>query len=239
MSDKHTVSDLSLVQLEHHEVARGFVGMFSRKEFKQQYEKRFPYRNPNSILPSDFSCNNKQKHREKYPSFLLTIAPSCYMFVGLDYEYNDASDIRDKIDQLRKQGVSNQGEIKSKMIELSQNIISRVAVANGQSVKSVVKNKELFGFDSVQALTEFLDMLWAKQKGICNLTGLPMQLRADKGTPNHMIVSVDRIDSDRHYSPDNLQLTCWFANRWKGTTPNGEFIDLLNRIREGPHEGDA
>ena len=239
MSDNPTDSDLSPVQQEHHEVARGFDGMFSTKEFKQQYRERFPYRNPKSILPSDFSFNNKQKHREKYPSFLITLAPSCYKFVGLDYEYNDTSDIEYMTDRLRNHGVSNPCVIKSKMIELGQNIINRVAVANGQSVKSVVKNKELFGFSSVQALNEFLDELWEKQKGICNLTGLPMQLRAEKGTPNHMIVSVDRIDSDRHYSPDNLQLTCWFANRWKGTTPNGEFIDLLNRIREGPHEGDS
>ena len=39
---------------------------------------------------------------------------------------------------------------------------------------------------------------------------------------NGEIVSVDRIDSEQHYSPDNLQLTFWFANGWKEATPNDE-----------------
>ena len=160
---------------------------------------------------------------------------SLYRFVGLDYEYNDASNIGD----LSRSKNENPDDIKIKMIELRREIIRRAANANGQTEKTVVKNKEVFGFTSEQALHEFLVELWVKQKGICNLTGLPMQQRVEKGTPNHMIVSVDRIDSDRHYSPDNLQLTCWFANRWKGTTPNGEFIDLLNRIRESPQEENA
>lgn len=235
MSDKLTFSDLSPVQQEHYEVARDFDGLFSAKEFKQQYRERFPDRNKLSILPSDFSFNNMQKDREKYPSFLITQARSLYRFVGLDYEYNDASNIGD----LSRSKNENPDDIKIKMIELRREIINRAANANGQTEKTVVKNKEVFGFSSEQALHEFLVELWAKQKGICNLTGLPMQLQVEKGTPNHMIVSVDRIDSDRHYSPDNLQLTCWFANRWKGTTPNAEFIDLLNRIRESPQERNA
>lgn len=144
-----------------------------------------------------------------------------------------------KIEQQRKQGVSKPDDIKFKMIELGLSIIRRAANANGQTEKSVVKNKEVFGFSSDQALHEFLVQLWEKQKGVCNLTGLPMQLRVEKGAPNHMIVSVDRIDSDGHYSPDNLQLTCWFANRWKGTTPNDEFMGLLSLVQRGAMEGEA
>lgn len=462
MNTTHTPTDLPPVQQEHHEIAQIFDGEFSTGEFKERYLESFPDRNPSSILPSDFSFNNAQKDPDRYPSFLITVAPSRYRFVGLDYEYRDtgeyivalsradfdrahenlnknlrtyngsefqgfhtgvidswesyktdirkiaierlnsaewttndigsgrilsalihAIEIREsaeihnnlvaweprpnqpsltmqlrqdvgsghkrsqfervlfdlfsgntdheqaltrlveligrryaviayiffliddnrympiapqtfdkafselgidlrmsgkcswenytayneaiswvqhalidwqgftdarlldahswiwlmarlpgKIKQQRKQGVSKPDDIKFKMIELGRSIISRAAYANGQTENSVVKNKEVFGFSSDQALHKFLEELWEKQQRLCNLTGLPMQLRVPKGAPNHMIVSVDRIDSDKQYSPENLQLTCWFANRWKGTTPNDEFLGLLAAIRE-------
>lgn len=469
MTKTFTFSDLSSVQQEHHEIAQSFDDEFSTSEFKERYLERFPDRNPSSILPSDFSFNNAQQGRDRYPSFLITVAPSRYQFVGLDYEYRDtgeyfcslsrtdfdqvyenfnknlrdyngsefegfhagvihnwerykddirrialerlnssdwstsdigtgrllsalihAIEIREsaeihnnlvaweprpnqpsqtmqlrhdlgggqkrnqfervlfdlfkretdhetsltrlveligrrysvvayiffliddtrympiapqtfdraftklgidlrmsgkcswenyiayneaiswvqnaligwkgfantrlldahswiwlmarlpgKIEQQRKQGVSKPDDIKFKMIDLGSSILRRAATDNGQSEERVVKNKELFGFSSREALYDFLVRLWEQQQGLCNLTHLPMQLRVSKGTPNHMIVSVDRIDSDGHYSPDNLQLTCWFANRWKGITPNEEFIDLLSLIRTGVLEGDA
>lgn len=144
-----------------------------------------------------------------------------------------------KIELQEKQGVSKPDDIQFRMIELGRSIISRAASANGQTEKSVVKNKEVFGFSSEQALYDFLGNLWERQQGLCNLTGLPMQLRVGKGAPNHMTVSVDRISSDGHYSPDNLQLTCWFANRWKGTTPHDEFMELLSRVQTGPLEDTA
>lgn len=463
MNKTYTFSDLSPAQQQHHEIAQSFDDEFSTSEFKERYLERFPDRNPSSILPSDFSFNNAQKDRDEYPSFLITVAPSRYRFVGLDYEHRDTGDyigtlsrtdfdrayenlnrnlrayngsefedfqtgvihiwesykddirrialerlnssdwttndvgtgrilsalihaieisesadihnnlvaweprpnqpsltmqlrqdvgsgqkrnqferllfdlfsgktdhepalsrlveligrrysviayiffliddtrympiapqtfdrafaelsidlrmsgkcswenytayneaiswvqnalidwkgfagtrlldahswiwlmarLPGKIEQQRKQGVSKPDDIKFKMIELGRNIISRAANSNGQTEKTVVKNKEVFGFSSDQALHSFLEQLWEKQKGLCNLTGLPMQLRVPKGEPNHMIVSVDRVDSDRQYSPDNLQLTCWFANRWKGTTPNEEFSGLISLVRQG------
>jgi hypothetical protein len=138
-----------------------------------------------------------------------------------------------KIEQLRREGVQKPDDVKFKMIALGRSIISRVAASNGQSEERVVKNKEMFGFTSDQALYAFLNDLWKQQEGRCKLTGLPMALNVPKGKPNDMIVSVDRIDSDAQYSQENLQLTCWFANRWKGTTPNDQFINLLEQVRNG------
>jgi len=50
-----------------------------------------------------------------------------------------------------------------------------------------------------------------------------------------MMMSLDRIDSDLGYIRGNLQLTCWFANRWKGASDNGEFIALIDKVR-GSHQ---
>lgn len=139
----------------------------------------------------------------------------------------------EKIEQFRRQGVRKPDDVKRKMIDLANAIFYRVATANGQKVERVVKNKNLFGFSSEESFYTFLNELWERQKGRCKLTDLPMVLSVPKGEPNDLIVSVDRIDSDAQYSPENLQLTCWFANRWKGTTPNDQFIKLLGIIRNG------
>jgi hypothetical protein len=137
-----------------------------------------------------------------------------------------------EIERLRRQGVRKPDDVKYKMIDLGRSIISRVATSNGQSEERIVKNKDLFGFTSEQALYDFLNDLWKQQKGRCKLTGLSMVLNVPKGESNDMVVSVDRIDSDSQYTPKNLQLTCWFANRWKGTTPNDHFIRLLKQIQD-------
>ncbi len=92
MSQALSPSDLAPVQHEHFEIALSFDDEFATGEFKQRYLERFPDRNPSSILPSDFSFNNAQKDRDRYPSFLITVAPSRYRFVGLDYEYRDTGE---------------------------------------------------------------------------------------------------------------------------------------------------
>jgi len=138
----------------------------------------------------------------------------------------------EKIEQQKKQGVRKPDDLKRKMIEIGSNLVLRAAHDNGQSEERVVKNKELFGFPSQENLYEFLGELWERQQGLCKLTNLPMMLNVPRDEPNEMIVSVDRIDSDGHYSPNNLQLTCWFANRWKGVTPNDRFLDLLDIVRD-------
>ncbi len=136
-----------------------------------------------------------------------------------------------KIEQMRQQGLKRPGDLKAAMIDLAQGVINRVGNANGQSVERVVKNKELFGFSSTEAFYDFLCKAWKEQDGQCALTELPMLLPR-KGRPvTEMVVSIDRKDSAGHYSPDNIQLTCWFANRWKGTQSDSEFGTLIDIVR--------
>lgn len=138
-----------------------------------------------------------------------------------------------KIEQLRLQGIRRPGDVKTAMISLAYGVYNRVANANGQSVERIMKNKELFGFSSEQVFYDFLCALWEEQDGQCKLTGLPMLLPL-KGRPvTELVASIDRKDSAHHYSPDNIQLTCWFANRWKGTQSDSEFADLVSILRRG------
>ncbi|QQE90098.1 hypothetical protein [Azotobacter chroococcum] len=43
--------------------------------------------------------------------------------------------------------------------------------------------------------------------------------------------SLDRIDSNGHYAPGNIQIICRFANRWKSDSDNAEFMRLINLVR--------
>lgn len=138
-----------------------------------------------------------------------------------------------KIEEMRQQGLQRPGDLKAAMIGLAQSVIHRVGNANGQAVERVVKNKELFGFSSTEAFYDFLCHLWEDQDGRCVLTGLPMLL-PQKGRPvTELVVSIDRKDSAGHYSPENIQLTCWFANRWKGTQADHDFAALIDILRRG------
>jgi hypothetical protein len=46
-----------------------------------------------------------------------------------------------------------------------------------------------------------------------------------------MLASLDRINSDGHYSDGNLQVVCRFVNQWKSNMPDGEFRRLLGMVR--------
>jgi hypothetical protein len=100
----------------------------------------------------------------------------------------------------------------------------------GKEVISKKKNKP-FGFSSDEELRLHILELHSIQNGLCELTGMPYTTRIGKSRGD-MMMSLDRVDSNLGYVRGNLQLTCWFANRWKGASDNGEFIQLINMIRE-------
>lgn len=60
--------------------------------------------------------------------------------------------------------------------------------------------------------SDHLPLLWAKQNGICALTGDAMNVDS---RPMRFRASVDRIDPSKGYTKDNVQLVCWYANTCK------------------------
>jgi hypothetical protein len=69
--------------------------------------------------------------------------------------------------------------------------------------------------------------LWKRSDGKCALTGLPMTTKKDSLYSG----SMDRIDSDRGYTGDNVQWVCYSMNIAKGHWTNEEFLDFLSELR--------
>lgn len=76
---------------------------------------------------------------------------------------------------------------------------------------------------------EYLFYLWNIQNGRCALTGDQMTYEFYKGRVNSNL-SIDRIDSSKGYSKDNVQLVCMVANQMKNDLSINELLVLCNKI---------
>jgi hypothetical protein len=100
---------------------------------------------------------------------------------------------------------------------------------SGKVTVSIAKTK-YFGFASKDDMATFVEALLKESEKICALTGLTMLLDDDEGDSD-IRASLDRIDSDGGYDPENLQVVCWFANRWKNASDNAKFLRLIACVR--------
>lgn len=112
---------------------------------------------------------------------------------------------------------------------MAQSILRTVSQANGQTVERTMKEKQtdLSQLELEALLRQLIDL----QQGRCALTGLPLGLDGECDD-KEMLASPDRIDSGRHYTADNIQVVCWFINRWKGADDNDKAKRLLATLRQ-------
>lgn len=82
---------------------------------------------------------------------------------------------------------------------------------------------------------EFLLYLWNKQKGKCALTGLTMTYKFYEGRVNTNL-SIDRIDSSKGYTKDNVQLVCMVANQMKNDLSQDELLRICELIIKNQNE---
>ncbi|MEA2238656.1 MAG: hypothetical protein QOC81_3380 [Thermoanaerobaculia bacterium] len=115
----------------------------------------------------------------------------------------------------------------ARIVKCAQETVSR---ANGQPVIRVAKTKEN-KFRNAVEFEAYVSELFDAQDGHCNITGIPFQLDGIGDDPE-LKCSLDRIASDGHYAPGNLQLVCNFVNRWKNDDDDSNFRRLITAVRE-------
>lgn len=102
--------------------------------------------------------------------------------------------------------------------------------ASGQMSESINKTKH-FSFPDDAALESHIACLLERQGRLCAITSLPLQFEGDGLPDEHLLASLDRIDSSGHYEPGNLQIVCRFINRWKRDDSDENFRRLIALIR--------
>jgi len=128
-----------------------------------------------------------------------------------------------------KAGERQLGGREKSIADIKYSVGKTVFNSNGQVVPSTVKNKELQMSDA--KLDKLIRYLLEIQEDRCALTGLPLQFRVAQ-TDDSMLPSLDRIDSNGHYSQDNLQIVCRFINFWKQASDDAEFRRLIGLVRD-------
>jgi len=108
--------------------------------------------------------------------------------------------------------------------------------SNGQEVLQTIKNKHN-AFPSLEVFSQHVAELMERQKFCCAITGIPLHSDDLPSGDDEMRASLDRIDSNGHYEPDNLQVVCKFINRWKGAGQNAQFLSLMGTLRQHWGEG--
>lgn len=107
--------------------------------------------------------------------------------------------------------------------------------AKGSTADPVLKVPKLkkFGFKSAQEAAGYVTALLQAQDYVCALSGLPVENDEDV-EDREFLASLDRIDSDGHYEPGNLQVVCNFINRWKSDGESEAFRRLLDAVKSVP-----
>lgn len=107
---------------------------------------------------------------------------------------------------------------------------------SGRQTTSVAKTKH-FAFASDADFLAHVGALLERQGHRCAITRLPLLL--DGEDDDECLPSLDRIDSDGHYAPENLQVVCRFVNRWKSDDSDANIRRLIQLLRQAPDDPPA
>ncbi len=102
--------------------------------------------------------------------------------------------------------------------------------------KDIVNNAKKRAKDlKVEITVDDIKELYIKQDGKCALSGIEMTMlsyvhKGNQHIMNRYNLSVDRINSSKDYTKDNIQLVCAFINRSKTDESVDQFLLMCNTI---------
>lgn len=83
---------------------------------------------------------------------------------------------------------------------------------------------------------EFLKELLDRQNYKCYYSGIKMKIRSDvnktRNNTEYNVMSLDRLDSEKGYTRDNVVWCCNALNMLKSNNTEEEFLDLVNSMRD-------
>lgn len=138
--------------------------------------------------------------------------------------WHEQSIFKEKLAEARSKGGRIFSAKERMAARLADTMLGTVRVSDGRATTRIAKVKQtsMSRLECEQLVREMFD----EQEGLCAYSGLRMQLDGEEDD-KELLVSLDRIDSDGHYNPDNLHLVCRFLNRWKSADRHEEFERLL------------
>lgn len=104
-------------------------------------------------------------------------------------------------------------------------LIGEISKGRWNSFKNNARSRNL----TFDVTPEFAWNLYLKQDKKCALTGKPIDFKKIDRKHN---ISLDRIDSDKEYSEDNVQWTTVPINRFKNKYNQAEFIDMCKSVAD-------
>lgn len=79
------------------------------------------------------------------------------------------------------------------------------------------------------------------ERGRCEMTDLPLviEINGGKGHKNNSFApSLDKIDTTKGYTPDNVRLVCWIYNRARGAFPDSDLLTMAKALVDKNSEPD-
>ena len=110
-----------------------------------------------------------------------------------------------------------------------ENNLDKLLKERMRDIVSRTKSKRVRHTTEIDFDIDFLKKLWDKQEGKCNISGIPMTHILHNGAM-YENVSIDRIDSLKGYTKDNIQLVCCIINKMKLDMSSQKLIDYCSKI---------
>lgn len=108
----------------------------------------------------------------------------------------------------------------------------RVKVSNELSPFRVFLRRSKKHIKGCTLTLEELKDIWEKQQGTCTYTKIKLVLPYRKGKHPANTASLDRIDSSKGYTANNVQFVCMVINKLKGTMSDEETKTFIQQIKD-------